>query len=74
MHINVPSTLILCTDQDTKGNDLQRADRFSWGIILGTKGMNQVNHTYPKPEIRPKLCQNFLFPSHLEELATFRTH
>ena len=34
----------------------------------------QVNHTYPKPGIRPKNCQNFLFPSHLEELATFRTH
>ena len=32
------------------------------------------NHTYPKPGIRPKNCQNFLFPSHLEELATFRTH
>ena len=27
----------------TKGNDLQRADRFSWGIILGTKGMNQAD-------------------------------
>ena len=31
-----------------------------------------VNHTYPKPEFNPKNCQNFLFPSHLEELATFR--
>ena len=36
--------------------------------------LNYVNHTYPKPEIRPKNCQNFLFPNHLEELANFRTH
>ena len=43
MHINVPGTLVLCTDKDTKGSDLQRIDRCSWGIILGTKGMNQVD-------------------------------
>ena len=43
MHINVPGTLVLCTDKDTKGSDLQRIDRCSWGIILGTKGMNQID-------------------------------
>ena len=43
MHINVPGTLVLCTDKDTKGSDLQRVDRCSWGTILGTKGMNQID-------------------------------
>ena len=41
---------------------------------LSSGGLAHVNHTYPKPEFNPKNCQNFLFPSHLEEHTTFRTH
>ena len=43
MAMNVPSSLVLCTDKDTKGSDLDRIDRCSSGIVLGTKGMNQVD-------------------------------
>ena len=35
---------------------------------------SNFNHTYSKQHFHPKNCQNFLSPSHLEELATFRTH
>ena len=41
--INVPGSLALCTDKDTKGSDLDQIDRCAWGIFLGTKGMNQVD-------------------------------
>ena len=43
MHFEVPGNLVLCTDKDTKGSDLDRIDRCSWGIVLGTKGMNQID-------------------------------
>ena len=54
---------------------LQRisAEHFD-GKKIGSSLIRHINHTYPKPGIRPKNCQNFLFPSHLKELATFRTH
>ena len=41
--MNVPGSLVLCTDKDSKGSDLDRIDRCSWGIVLGTKGTNQVD-------------------------------
>ena len=43
-------------------------------ILPAEEVSGQVNHTYSKPEFNPNFCQNFLFPSHLKELATFRTH
>ena len=43
MHFEVPGSLVLCTDKDTKGSGLDRIDRCSWGIVLGTKGMNQID-------------------------------
>ena len=35
---------------------------------------SHFHHTYSKPQFNPNFYQNFLFPSHLEELATFQTH
>ena len=46
----------------------------SLAAALDQHAHRHLNHTYSKPEFNPKNCQNFLFPSHLEELATFRTN